>query len=105
LLRLAEVEQSDDGVYDLLIEHGSGPGQANRRGGVGDDAFAATGEAELLAGGGLHADARDVDAGDAGDRRAHGVAMRTDPRRFGDDVEIEMRDHAAARLDPLDGEG
>ena len=37
--------------------------------------------------------------------RAHGVAMRPDPRRLAHDGEIEMRDAAAARGDALDREG
>src|SRR5947199_8526920 len=42
------------------------------------DAFLATGKAKSLAGGCLDGDARDVDAGDLGNARAHGVAQRTD---------------------------
>ena len=64
--------------------------------------FAAPGEAELLAGGRLHADTRRRDAGDLGDARAHGVAVRADPRRLADDRDIEMRDASAARLHALD---
>ena len=47
----------------------------------------------------------DVDAGDLGDARAHGVAMRADARRLADDVDVEMGDAAAARAHALDREG
>ena len=43
------------------------PRQSHRRGRIGRDAFAAAGEAELLAGGRLHRHAVDVDAGEARD--------------------------------------
>ena len=56
----------------------------------------AAGEAELLAGGRLDADAVDRDAGDLGDARAHGVAMRADLRGLAHDGDIEMGDAAAA---------
>src|SRR6185312_5139745 len=83
----------------------STPGQAHGCGRVGDDALAAAGEAKRLAGRRLHRDAVDADAGDARDRCAHGVAVRADLRRLRDDVEVEMRDHAAALTHALDREG
>src|SRR3954447_6259271 len=48
------------------------------------DAFLAAGKAKTLAGGRLDRDARDVDAGDLGDARAHGVAQRADLGPFAD---------------------
>src|SRR5215468_8080789 len=56
------------------------PGQADGGACGGRDAFLAAGEAKLLAGGCLHRHARDVDAGDLGDARAHGIAQRADLR-------------------------
>ena len=48
----------------------------------------------------LTADAADGNAGDLGDARAHGVAMRRDARRFAHDRHVEMRDHAARARAP-----
>src|SRR5262249_32275156 len=80
------------------------PGQADGRSRHGGNAFAASGEAELLAGGRLDADAIDRDAGDLGDALAHGVAMRTDLRGLAHDGEIEVDDAAAALRHALDRE-
>src|SRR3984893_4105596 len=52
------------------------PGQADGGARGGGDAFLAAGEAEPLAGGRLHGDARDVQAGNLCDPCAHGVAQR-----------------------------
>src|SRR5215212_7017354 len=49
------------------------PGETEGGARSGRDAFLAPGEAEALAGGRLHGDAGDIDAGDLGDARAHGV--------------------------------
>ena len=44
-------------------------------------------------------------AGDLGDARTDGVAMRADARRLAHDGDVEMRDASAARAHPLDREG
>src|SRR5258705_13860401 len=75
-----------------------GPGQSNCRIGKGHDAFAATREAHGLAGGGFHRNSIDVDLGDFGDARAHGVAVWSNARRFAHDRYVKMRDPAAPRL-------
>src|SRR3954467_3810532 len=69
----------------------------------GRDAFLAAGEAEPLAGGRLHRDAGDVDAGDLGDACAHGVAQGADLRPLADHRHLEIGDTAAALGDALDG--
>src|ERR1019366_1623940 len=68
----------------------------------GGDAFLAAGEAEPLAGGRLHGDARDVHAGDLGDARAHGVAQRSDLGPLADQRHLEIGDASAARGNPVD---
>src|SRR5882757_10404018 len=78
------------------------PRQADGGARGGRDAFLAAGEAEPLAGGCLHGDARDVHARDIGDARAHRVAQRTDLRPFADQGDFEIGDAAAARGDALD---
>src|SRR5215216_6201109 len=78
-----------------------GPGQADRRGRHRDDAFPASGEAELLAGRGLHGDAVHRDVGDLGNALADRVAVRADPRGLADDGQIDVRDLAAALGDAL----
>ena len=52
----------------------------------------------------LIATRRERNAGDRGDARAHGVAMRRNLRRFAHNGHVEMRNHAAARAHPLAGE-
>src|SRR6185312_5026058 len=84
---------------------GRAPRQPHRRGGVGGDAFAAPGEAELLAGRRLDRDAGDLDAGKLRDARAHGVAVRADARSLAHDVDVDMRDAAAALFQAFDREG
>ena len=44
------------------------------------------------------------DAGDLGDARAHGVAVRADARRLAHHGDVEMRDPPAARAHALDRE-
>src|ERR1035437_4091064 len=78
------------------------PGQADGGGGVGRDAFAAAGEAELFAGGCLHRHARDRNSGERGDFGAHGVAVRADARSLANQGEVKMGDAAAARAHALD---
>src|SRR5712691_13031906 len=80
------------------------PRQPN--GGVGEsrNAFAAPGEAELLAGCRLDRHAACRNASDLGNARAHGIAMRTDAGRLAHDRGIEMGDAPAARLHALDRE-
>src|ERR1700750_3133926 len=60
------------------------PGQADGGAGGRRDAFRAAGEAEPFAGGGLHSDARDIDACDLGDARAHRITQRADLRPLAD---------------------
>src|ERR1019366_5015391 len=78
------------------------PGQAD--GGARDrgDAFLAAGEPEVLAGGRFYRNPRQSEAGDLGDARAHGVAVRADFRALADQGHVEMRDASAARGNPLD---
>src|ERR1700761_1946428 len=64
----------------LLVAISLAPGQANGRARGRRDAFLAAGEAEPLAGGGLHRHARDVDTRDLCDPRPHLVAQRADLR-------------------------
>src|SRR5690242_2066883 len=67
----------------------SRPRQAHRRGCVGDDAFAAAGEAEPLARRCLHGHASRINPGNPRDVPADRVAVRTDLRRFANDIEIK----------------
>src|ERR1700759_3119374 len=83
----------------LLVAISLAPGQADGGAGGRRDAFLAAGEAKPLAGGGLHRDARKVDAGDLGDPRAHPVAQRTDLRPLADQRHLEIGDTAAPRGD------
>src|SRR5256885_225525 len=73
-----------------------GPRQADRRGRHRHNAFAAAGEAELLAGRGLHGDTVHRKAGDLGDALPDRVAMRADPWRFTHDGQVDVGDLAAA---------
>src|SRR6202035_4022486 len=68
----------------------------------GGDAFLAAGEAEPFAGGRLDGDARDVDPGDLGDARAHGVAQWPDLGALADQRDLEIGNAAAARGHPID---
>src|SRR3954471_9195421 len=54
------------------------PGKANGRARGCGDAFLAAGKAEPLAGRRFNGDTRNVEPGDLGDARAHGVAQRPD---------------------------
>ena len=47
----------------------------------------------------------DRNAGDLGDARAHGVAVRADARRLADHGDVEMGDASAARAHALDRKG
>src|SRR4051812_9674215 len=78
------------------------PGKTNGRARGCGDAFLAAGEAEPFAGGRLHRDARDVEPGDLGDARAHGVAQRSDLRPLADQRNLEIGDAAAAAGDAID---
>src|SRR5579863_2900313 len=56
--------------------------------------FTAAGETHFFAGRRLDPDAPDGNAGDVGDTRADGVAVRRDSRAFAYDRDVEMRDDA-----------
>src|SRR5882762_2578232 len=86
-------------IAPALIVPGKTDGGARSR----SDAFLAAGEAEPLAGGRLHGDARDVHARDLADARPHGVAQGTDFWPFADQCDFEIGDPAAARGDAFDG--
>src|SRR5262249_58127154 len=77
------------------------PGQPDRRIGERRDAFAASGEAELFAGGRLPPDARHRNAGDLGDARAHALAMGTNALCFAYERDVDTADAPATRRDPL----
>src|SRR5664279_6229157 len=77
-------------------------GQADGGARGGGDAFLAAGEAKPFAGGRLHGDARDVDAGDLGDACAHSVAQRSDLGALADQGHLKIGDAAAARGDAID---
>ena len=66
------------------------PGQFDAGAGHGDDAFAATGEAELFAGRCLDSDAARGNAAHSADRGLHRLDVRANPRRFADDGDIEV---------------
>src|ERR1019366_3640178 len=57
----------------------------------GGDAFLAAGKAKALAGGGLDRDTRDVESGDLGDPRPHGIAQRSDFRTLADQRHFQIR--------------
>src|ERR1019366_174339 len=78
------------------------PWQANGGARGRGDAFLAAGETETFAGGRLDGDARDVQPGDLGDPRAHGVAQGADLRPLADQRHFQMGDASAARGDPID---
>src|SRR6201989_553820 len=90
-----------DKARALLVAISFAPGQADGGARGRRDAFFAAGEAEPLAGGRLHGDARDVDTGDFGDPRAHPVAQRADLRPLANQRHLEICDAAAARSDAL----
>src|ERR1700720_2591303 len=54
------------------------PRQADGGTGGRGNAFLAAGKAEPFAGGRLHGDTSDIEPGDVGDARAHGIAQRAD---------------------------
>src|ERR1019366_348292 len=78
------------------------PWQANGGARGRGDAFLAAGETQTFAGGRLDGDARDVQPGDLGDPRAHGVAQGPDLRPLADQRHFQMGDASAARGDPID---
>src|SRR5665213_4391484 len=78
------------------------PGQANGGARGCRDAFLASSETKPFAGGGLDGDAGDVEPGDFGDPRPHGVAQRSDLRSLADHGDFEVGDAAAARGDAVD---
>src|ERR1700709_2233853 len=80
----SERERARASLPLMLIAPGQADGGARRRG----DAFLAAGNAEPLAGGRLDGNARDVDAGDFGNARTHGVAQRADLRPFADQRDL-----------------
>src|SRR3954453_24048748 len=79
------------------------PGEPDGGAGGGGNAFLAAGEAEPFAGGGLDRHSRHVEAGDLGDARAHGIAMRADFRPLADHRPLEIGDPPAALADAVDG--
>src|SRR3954453_12026934 len=85
-------------VAPTFIVPGEADGGARHRG----DAFLAAGKTEAFAGGGFHRDARQVQPGNLGDPRPHGVAVLADLRPLADQRYVEMRDTSAARGDPID---
>src|SRR6201996_8977445 len=72
----SERERARALLTGMLLAPGEADGGARGR----RDAFLAAGEAELLAGGGLHRDPRDIDAGDFGNACAHRITQRADLR-------------------------
>src|SRR3954447_2140231 len=66
------------------------------------DAFLAAGKAEPFAGGCFHRDTRDIEPGNLGDPRAHGVAQRADLGTLADQRDLEIGDAAAAGGDAID---
>src|SRR5471032_1700709 len=66
----SERERARASLPLILVAPGEADGGARHRG----DAFLAAGEAEPLAGGGLHRHARQIQSGNLGDPRTHGVA-------------------------------
>src|SRR3954464_6767596 len=85
-------------IAPAFIVPGETNGGARHRG----DAFLAAGESKPLAGGRLHRDARQIQAGDLCDARAHGIAKRSDLRPLADHRHVEMSDAAAARGHAID---
>ena len=70
---------------------------------LGSNAFAAAGETEPFSGGRLDADSSLRQAQQGGNGLAHRRFMRSDPRRFANDGEVDMVDDAAATLDQRAG--
>src|SRR3981081_920616 len=79
------------------------PGKANGGARGRGDAFLAPGEAEPLTGRRLHRNARNVQSGDLGDPRTHGVAQRSDLRALADQRYLEVGNAPAARGHAIDG--
>src|SRR4030081_1203611 len=72
------------------------PGKANGGARGRADPSLAPGEAEPLTGRRLHRDARNVQSGDLGDPRAHGIAQRSDLGTFTNQRDFEIGDAPAA---------
>src|SRR6201995_3801787 len=70
------------------------PGQADRGARCRRNAFLAAGKTEPFAGGRLHRDPRDVEAGDLGDLGAHDVAQRAYLWALADHGHFEVGDAA-----------
>src|SRR4030088_2398340 len=87
----SERERARASLPLISVAPGQADGGARGRG----DAFLAAGKAEPLAGGRLDGDARNVDAGDLGNARAHDVAQRADLRALADQRDLEIGDAAA----------
>src|ERR1700722_18470387 len=83
----------------ILIAPGQADGGARR----GGNAFLAAGEPEPLAGRGFDRNPRNVETGNLGDARAHGVAQRSDFRTLANHGHLEMGDASIARGDALNG--
>src|SRR6185312_7216963 len=78
-------------------------GQAQRGDRLRRDAFTAAGEAELLRGRRLDADAARLDRENFGDARHHGVALRPYLGTLADERDVDMRDDPAGRGDEVGG--
>src|ERR1700749_807733 len=74
----------------------SDKGQSYGRGALCGDAFAPAGEAQPFGRGRLDADLVGPEAGDLGDARDHGGAVRADLGPFADDGDVEVGHHPAA---------
>src|SRR6476469_5775913 len=81
----SERERARASLPLMLLAPGKTDGGARGR----RDAFLAAGEAEPLAGRRLDGDARNVEPGDLGDARTHGVAQRSDLGAFADQRDFE----------------
>src|SRR3978361_1574850 len=88
----SERERARASLPLMLFAPGKTNGGARGRG----DASLAAGKPEPFAGGGLDGDARDIQPGDLGDPRPHGIAQRTDFRPLADHRDLEIGDASAA---------
>src|SRR4051794_2386438 len=86
-------------IAPIFIAPRETDGGARHRG----DASLAAGESKPLAGGRLHRHARQIQAGDVRDPRAHDIPKRSDLRSLADHRHVEMSDAAAARGHAIDG--
>src|ERR1700682_2063861 len=95
----SERERARASLPLISVAPGQADGGARGRG----HAFLAPGEAEPLTGRRLHRNARNVQSGDLGDPRTHGVAQRSDLRALADQRYLEVSNAPAARGDAIDG--